>query len=853
MNTRGCRVSEIAGICGGTMISGLPGDPEVQDILIDSRRLVHAGGTLFAALVTTVNDGHRYIPDLLIKGVRFFLVSEDEKKLRERIALDSRFSSGPDGKRLTESLKACFVVVNDTLGALQTLAAWRRQQFSYPVIGITGSNGKTIVKEWLFQALCDDFQIVRSPKSYNSQVGVPLSVWKMSENHTLGIFEAGISRPGEMERLQQVIRPTIGIITNIGFAHDEHFSDHRQKTLEKLKLFRESELLVYCSDHRIIHEGLEGNPGFEGVRRFTWAKNRPADLRLVSIRGDENGTVLEVDFSGNPFQFHIPFRDDASVENAMQVAATLFAMQIPGEIATQRLSRLAPIAMRLELKEAINHCALVNDSYNSDFNSLVIALDFLKQQSRHKKKTIILSDLLETGKDKQQLFTQISELLISREISRIIGIGPDMVKYGYVFPMESELFQSTSEFLMHFPFSSFQNEIILLKGARLFEFERISQALEQKAHETVMEINLDALTHNLNYYRSLIRNGTRIMAMVKAFSYGSGSFEIAKVLQYHGVDYLSVAYADEGVELRQAGITVPVMVMSPEEQSLETLLKFNLEPEIYNLHILGRLERAMESHFSSIQQEVCVHIKLDTGMHRLGFTENELEALIPRLQRNPALRVQSVFTHLASSEDPGDDDFTIRQISQFDIMSKKLMEGIGYPVLRHVLNSAGISRFANHQYEMVRLGIGLYGVGHDAASQRNLRNVSTLRSVITQIKRVPAGDSIGYNRKGRVSRDSLIAVIPVGYADGFDRRLGNGRGVVYIGGRPAPVIGNVCMDLTMIDITSLPDSGSITEGTPVILFGDQHPVAEMADAMGTIPYEVLTGISRRVKRIYFYE
>ena len=522
--------------------------------------------------------------------------------------------------------------------------------------------------------------------------------------------------------------------------------------------------------------------------------------------------------------------------------------------------------MRLELKEAINHCSLINDSYNSDINSLSIALDFLNQQNQQRNKSVILSDMLQTGRDKEELYQEISLMLDSRNISRIIGIGRDIMRYAGKFTMQKAFFTTTDEFLEHFPISSFQNETILLKGARLFEFEKISQALQQKAHETVMEINLDALIHNLNHFRSGLKPGTKTMAMVKAFSYGSGSFEIANVLQFHRVDYLAVAYADEGVELRKAGIHLPIMVMSPEEQSLDTLLKYNLEPEIYNLHILNLLESAIARNQTSIQQDVRIHIKLDTGMHRLGFAEEELAPLIEHLSNNPGLRVQSVFSHLAASEDPAEDEFTLKQISRFTEMSSRITSALSYPVLLHILNSAGITRFPQAHFDMVRLGIGLYGVGSSAAEQALLRNVSTLKSVVTQVKCIPAGDTIGYNRKGKAEQDTLIAIIPVGYADGLNRRLGNGRGNLYIHGIPAPIIGNICMDLTMLDITrhaspvtrhaspvASHDNPEVREGDEVIIFGDQHPVTELAKEIGTIPYEVLTGISRRVKRIYYYE
>jgi len=844
----------------------------IRDLLIDSRLLIHPDHCLFVALASERNDGHRYIGELYEKGVRAFLVSEKWM---------DRPGTSDEGRKTEDPCVwsgAVFITVEDTLEALQALGAWHRGRFAYPVIGITGSNGKTIVKEWLFQLLGSHRRIIRSPKSYNSQVGVPLSVWRMDETHEMALFEAGISRPGEMEKLEKIIRPGIGIFTNIGPAHDEFFENRRQKVQEKLKLFANAKVLVYCADHPLVSECLR-DPAYAGLRTFTWGRGNDANLMIGDI--DRKGGQSEITAScdSNEIRITIPFTDDASIENAIHCLAAIIVLEMPQPLApageweritryTNAFASLVPIAMRLELNEAVNHCSLINDSYNSDVNSLSIALDFLNQQNQHLKKTVILSDILQSGREKSELYRDIAAMMETRGISRIIGIGRDMVKYGGVFPMSKAFFATTDEFLRHFPVSSFRDETILVKGARLFEFEKIIQVLQQKAHETVMEINLDALVHNLNHYRATLPAGTKTMAMVKAFSYGSGSFEIANELQFHRVDYLAVAYADEGVELRKAGIRLPVMVMSPEEQSLDILLKYNLEPEIYNLHILRLLEETIARNQTSILQEVRIHIKLDTGMHRLGFSEEELAPLLERLTANPALRVQSVFSHLAASEDPSEDDFSSHQIARFRTMSDRIREVLDYPVLLHILNSAGITRFPEARFDMVRLGIGLYGVGSSPAEQAMLRNVSTLKSVITQIKRIPAGDTIGYNRKGKAEHDMVLAVVPVGYADGLDRRLSNGRGRMYVNGRPAPIIGNICMDLTMIDIThppapSLPAGRGgrrpgwvlpdIREGDEVVIFGDRHPVGEMAEAIGTIPYEVLTGISRRVKRIYFHE
>ena len=873
------------------MLPGGAGDAEVRDILIDSRRLIRPEGTMFVAIVTARNDGHLFVDEMYEKGVRVFLVLNREMaKWRNSENFASRFS-----------LFTFFIEVSDTLAALQKLAAFHRSQFSIPVIGITGSNGKTIVKEWLYQLLSPEYNVIRSPKSYNSQIGVPLSVWKMEPENQIAIFEAGISMPGEMEKLEKIIRPDYGIITNIGHAHDEHFSSEIQKTDEKLKLFKHSKLVVYCSDYEVIDRCVRLCDPDRTFTPFSWSRKKDADLVVKSVKRDTLNVsqitcyMSRGKFKGQEFSFTIPFTDEASIENAIHCFALVVGSwklalgsdtnpQSPIPRLIERFTTLAPIAMRLELKDAVNNCSLINDSYNNDISSLGIALDFLIQQNQHKKKTVILSDILQSGRDKNDLYNEIAALLESKGISKLIGIGRDMNKYSGKFSMQKNFFHTTDEFLMHYPVSSFEDESILLKGARIFEFERISNVLQKKAHETVLEINLDAMVHNLNYYRSLLKPGVKVMAMVKAFSYGSGSYEIANLLQYHRADYLAVAYADEGVELRKSGIRLPIMVMSPEEQSLDTLLKYNLEPEIYNLHILKLLEEAVKRNQTSNQESVRVHIKLDTGMHRLGFQEEELDELIGKIggmqdarcrMQDARCRIQdagyrmqdkshtdssilhlascftvvSIFSHLAASEDPEEDEFTNTQIRKFDEMSSRITHALGYPVLRHILNSAGISRFPLAQFDMVRLGIGLYGIGINADEQQRMRNVSSLRTIVVQVKNIKQGETIGYNRKGKAEKDCSIAVIPIGYAYGLDRRLGNGAGRVFINGVATLIIGNVCMDLCMIDVTGM----EVKEGDEVVVFGDIHPLSELSKAIGTIPYEVMTGISGRVKRVYYHE
>ena len=847
-------ISAIAGIVNGVLRSG-DGKSVVNELLIDSRRLSHPEKTLFVALVTSRNDGHHYIPELYSKGVRNFLVSElppplapISRPLPLPLPLEGKGRERVDGG-------ANFILVPDTLVALQVLAAFHRDQFGIPVIGITGSNGKTIVKEWLFQLMNAGRRIVRSPKSYNSQIGVPLSVMEINSDHDLAIFEAGISEPGEMKRLVTIIRPTLGIFTNIGHAHDENFSTPRQKAGEKMELFRQSHTLVYCRDYKDVHEEISKASYLQDTVKVTWSRADPSDLFITEIRKEPDRSAITAIYHDRQISIIIPFIDDASIENAIHCWVVMLTMGFGQETIASRMLNLAPIAMRLELKEGINNCSLINDSYSLDVSSLSIALDFLNQQKQHKTRTVILSDIPQSGRDQDELYTEVNQLLVNKGIVRIIGIGKEIARQADKFTIEKTFFTSTDDFLSRFPLSSFRDETILLKGARIFEFERISSVLQQKVHETVLEINLDALVHNINYYKSKLNPGTKLMAMVKAFSYGSGSFEIASLLQFHNIDYLAVAYADEGVELRKSGITLPVMVMNPEEQSVDLLLKYDLEPEIYNLRTLGIVENTISINKGSGKFPVMVHIKLDTGMHRLGFEGDDIDSLIRLVKANPAIRVRSVFSHLAASEDPLLDEFTLYQFRLFREMSEKISSGLGYPVLRHILNSAGISRFPGEQMEMVRLGIGLYGVGFDREEQERLRNVSTLKSTVSQVKQVKAIETVGYNRAGILNRDSVIAIVPIGYADGLNRKLGNGKGRLFIHGLPVPVIGNICMDLCMVDVTDLHKQGSddVKEGDEVIIFGDEYPLNRLAEELGTIPYEILTGISRRVKRVYYHE
>lgn len=823
-------ISDINRIIGGRFISKAGEESLVRELLIDSRRLLTPHQTLFFAFTSSRNNGHRFIRELYEKGVRNFVVTQPVTNL-------------PTGHA------ANMIRVEDTVDALQKLTAWHRNRFTYPVIGITGSNGKTIVKEWLVQLMGRDKRIVRSPKSYNSQIGVPLSVWHMEENDDLGIFEAGISMPGEMGNLELIIRPDIGIFTNIGQAHDENFNDLGQKVAEKLKLFVNAKTLVYCADHDLIADAIRKNPLLASKKNFTWGEQKNTDLQVLSIERSGNGTVITGRLADRTTHVTLPFTDNASIENALFCWSVMALLGYDASTISDRMPWLTPIAMRMEMKEGINQCLILNDSYSADVKSLSIALDFLDQQKQHLRKTVVLSDFLQSGRDDEELYAEIAAMLSGKKISRVIGIGPHIMTQSDLFPMERTFYPDTESFIREFDPESFQGEAILLKGARVFQFEKLSNLLQQKTHETVLEINLDALIHNLNFFRTRLSPATRIMVMVKAFSYGSGSYEIANLLQYHHTDYLAVAYADEGYELRRAGITIPIMVMNPDEKSLEGMVRYRLEPEIYNFRSLYMLENSIRSYNGTLTEPVRIHIKLDTGMHRLGFLPDELGTLATALNNNPMIAAGSVFSHLAAAEESRHDAFTSQQIRAFDAMCAELKSALGYPFLMHILNSAGICRFPDAQYDMVRLGISLYGVPACPEQSGHLKHVSTLRSSVSQIKKVPAGHTIGYNREWKAESDMTIAIVPIGYADGLSRRLSNGKGKLFVQGRFAPIVGNICMDMCTIDITGL----QVKEGDEVTVFGREYPISELAREMGTIPYEVLTGISRRVKRVYFQE
>lgn len=824
-------ISDTGRILGATQTL-ISNDGPVKSLLIDSRNLTHTEGVLFFAIKGERHDAHEFLPAIYEKGIRNFVVNELPANAE------------------MEFPEANFIVVGNTLASLQQLAAHHRKQFTYPVIAITGSNGKTIVKEWLWQLLRDDFSIVRSPKSYNSQVGVPLSVWQMEAAHNLALFEAGISRLGEMEKLQAILQPDIVVFTNIGTAHDENFSGKDQKLAEKLKLLKGAGTIICCKDEPLVFSKISETAG--GSKLFSWSRKTKADLQIARVTKEKNETIIQGIANSRFATIKIPFTDDASIENAIHCWCVLLHLGISDETIAPRMQQLVPVAMRLELKEGVNNCSVINDSYNSDLGSLSVALDFLNQQQQYPKRTLILSDILQSGKEEQELYSEVAQLVKGKGIHRLIGIGESISRMQDVFgEMEKTFYPSTADFLTAYHNGLFHNETILLKGARLFGFEAISKVIQQKAHETVLEIDLNALVHNLNYIKSRLNPGTKLMAMVKAFSYGSGSFEIANVLQFHRVDYLAVAYADEGIELRKAGITIPIMVMNPEEQSYDAMIRYNLEPEIFSFRVLQLFDEAAKRYRirHPEQAPVAVHVKFDTGMRRLGFDESELNELIVRLRNSRDLVIRSVFSHLAASDEAEHDDFTRRQLKLFLSMSGELQKYFTYPVYRHILNSAGILRFPDAQLEMVRLGIGLYGIAATDDEQKNLKNVSTLKTTISQLKNIPKGESIGYSRKGIAKENTRIATVPIGYADGLSRKLSNGVGKMFINNKPVPIIGNVCMDMCMLDVSGV----NCAEGDEVVVFGNGHPITDLANDMGTIAYEVLTNVSRRVKRIYFQE
>lgn len=792
----------------------------IEHLLTDSRRLVHAPTTLFFALDGVVKNGNQFIPQLYSTGVRNFVVA----------ALpESKFSD------------ANFFIVADVLAALQKLAAYHRAQFSIPVIGITGSNGKTIVKEWLYQLLQQDYSIVRSPKSYNSQIGVPLSIWQMAPHHTLAIIEAGISERGEMQQLAAVTKPTIGVLTTIGAAHDEGFRSQKEKKGEKAKLFIDAAVVIGEQKHV---QDLQWNQPV-----FSWGTSAECTVQLLHTLAEKKITTIAIRYKGEEANLMIPFQDEASIQNCITCALVLLYLGYEIAVINQRLLNLHAVDMRLQLLQGINGCTIINDSYSADLTSLNIALQFLAQQHASKSRIIVLSDFIQSGKKAGDLYKSIATALEKNGVQQVIAIGENIVRYlpGVLSKnIQFHLYHNTEEFLQQFPAEVFKEATVLIKGARQFHFEQIARLLETKVHQTTLQIDLAALAHNLKEYRRILPPGTKVMAMVKAFSYGSGSAEIAGVLQFHGVDYLGVAYADEGIELRKAGIYVPIMVLNADEASFPALVEYALQPVLYSFSILQQFANYLRSeaitHFP-------IHIEIETGMNRLGFAASEVAELGAYLTANSALKIETVFSHLAGSEDAALDDFTAGQAQRFKQAAAQLQEQIAYPFLKHIANSAAAIRHPALAFDMVRIGIGLYGVEAET-ELLNLQPVASLRATIAQIKQLKSGESVSYGRRTIVTQDSLIATVRIGYADGYSRRLSNGAGKMWVHGQLAPVVGVVCMDMTMIDVTHI---AGVKEGDEVVVFGKEVPIQQVAQWAGTIPYEVMTSISQRVKRVWFQE
>ena len=827
----GHRLSALAEAAGGAVHAPL-GDERIAHLAIDSRKALPLADLLFIALRGDRHDGHRYIQDLIERGVRNFLVSAPlSAELRSR---------------------ANTITVPDTLDALQRIVAWHRGHFHGPVIGITGSNGKTVVKEWLAQLMREEELIARSPGSWNSQVGVPLSVWELSSTHTLGIFEAGISKPGEMARLRPIIRPTIGIFTNIGPAHGENFPNDQAKASEKLELFREVRTLVYCADHATVQHAIKERGLDQHVELCGWSREGSSYVHVLREERVAEGTRIQLLQADRHIAFSIPFDDQASVENALHCATLLLRLGWPPERLVDRMPHLAPVSMRLQLLEGVQNSLLINDAYSNDTASLAIALDHLVAHAADRERVVVLSDIHESGEAADRLYDRVAQMLRRAHVARLYGVGPIISAHADRFGAGGRFFADTDALLEGVAPDELRGAALLVKGARAFGLERAVERWQQQAHGPVLEIDLEAIRHNLNYYRSALTPfpspterggaGVGIIAMVKAFGYGSGATELARLFAFERVDMLGVAYADEGITLRQDGVRMPILVMNPEPVPFDLLHRFRLEAVVYDTRSL----EAAIAHARMHSDAPPVHLKIDTGMHRLGFDADVLDPLLSALRSAAPLRIASLFSHFAASEDPAHDAFSREQIARFTHAADRITEVLGYRPLRHMANSGGITRFPEAHFDLVRPGIGLHGIGVDARETAKLRPAARLITTIAQIREVPAGDSIGYGRSFRANVPLRVAVLPIGYADGLFRRLGNGVGKVWIDGKPAPFTGTICMDMCMVDVTGI----RCSVGDRVVVFDHDHPVSDYAKALGTIPYEALTAISQRVKRVF---
>ena len=811
-------------ILGSKGLGKAPGQGIAQ-ISIDSRQVLHPEQTLFVALKGAKADGITFVASLIEAGVRCFLVDKNTTVPASWLE------------------KACFIPVSDTRAALQSLATYQRGEFTKPIVGITGSNGKTIVKEWLGQVLSQQFTVAKSPKSYNSQVGVPLSIFGIQPYHQVAILEAGVSKKGDMDTLAEMIRPDLGIFTNIGSAHEEGFAGIAAKITEKLKLFAGTKLLLYCKDQDLLAQEIEQQVPAEN--RISWSKNPGADFSVSwkSLERSSRIVVMKQDLQTHTFQ--VPFTDQASLENVTHVILAALSLGQEALAIQEGLSHLKPVDMRLTLKPGINDSLLIDDTYNNDLAGLRVALEFLSQQRPKRSKILILSDLLQQGLP-EKIYTEVAELIRSYGIDRIIGVGTEIQRLEKLVDIPTTTFESTELLLQKLDLDQFQNDLVLLTGARSFAFEKIVNRLQQRIHGTTLEINLNALTHNFNFYKRLLAPNTRVMVMVKAFAYGGGAAEIANHLQTLGADYLAVAYSDEGVSLRKQGIQLPIMVLNPVEESFDLLYQYQLEPVVFSPEFFKKL-----GNFARNQGlPLSIHLDLDTGMNRLGFEQAQVAELKDLLLAFPELKVASLYTHLVGADEEAHHEFSVQQLKQFMEMSEAIGSILSYTPLRHALNSAGIVRYADYQLDLVRLGIGLYGVEVTGKHDSSLKAVSTLKTTISQVKSLAAGTTVGYSRKGSLPEGGRIATLAIGYADGYDRRFSQGKGYVLIHGQKAPVIGNVCMDMVMVDVSQIPEAKA---GDEAIVYGEQISLKELADRIGTIPYELLTNISGRVKRVYYLD
>ena len=803
----------------------------VKNLLFDSRKLNIIDGTVFFAIKTLSDNGQKYIAELYFSGVKVFVTEN----------LPQEYEKYED---------ATFVLVESTIAAMQEFALLKREFLKTPIIAITGSNGKTIVKEWIVQLIGNDLKVCHSPRSYNSQIGVALSLWNLTKDDNLGVIEAGISNKGEMQTLERMIKPQIGIFTNIGDAHQIYFNSIEEKIEEKLILFKDSKTIIYCMDNIQVHNIIQNKLNGSNKEILTWGKNENAVLRILEVEKQKSNSIIHYIYRGKESFFTIPFTDKASIENAINAFATCLTLNIDLETLKNRTTSLQSLEMRLEIKEGINQNLIINDSYSSDLMSLSLALDFLNQQKDFSQKTAILSDITQSFNLKEELYKEINRLLIDRKINTLVGIGEDFIKYKSLLTINNRVFSTTQDFLKEFSLKDFNNQIILIKGARSFEFERISRLFEKKTHQTVLEINLSSLAHNVNYFKKKLKENVKLMAMVKAHSYGSGSYEIAKSLSKQHTDYLAVAFADEGVELRHNDIKLPIMVMSGQSKDLNKLLHYNLEPEIYSLSILKEfIDQKHQYEIIGNTQQLNIHIKLDTGMHRLGMEEKDIDPLIKLLKANPSIRIKSIFSHLAGADNHLFDDFTKRQINTFETLSQQIIKAFPYNILRHIANSAAINRFPEAQFDMVRLGIGMYGIGDSAAQEQELEYVHSLKTHLILKREIKENETVGYSRAFVAKKKMTIGVIPIGYADGLSRQRGNGKGRVWINGKLVPIIGNVCMDMCMLDLSEI----DCEENDLVIIFSKEYPIWNIANELNTIPYEVLSTISQRVKRVFYQE